>query len=381
MTAIAGAIASDKAYDVVVLGGGIAGAAAAYHLAALGADTALVERGEFGAEASGRNAGTLNLISDRARRFDDLPFRAAALERWRGLSDELGHDLGVNLRKGTLLAAEDEAELDRLRELRAAHRRHGIGIDWLEGSDLRAFAPYLAHHVPAAIFCPVGGLADPRTASWAYAQAAARRGAALVPRTEATAIRRTRDGYRVETSAGQFRAVRVLLAAGPWSAALAAALGVDLPLRIQYFQAARTEARPPFLLHGLRRVAGKLTLKQTDAGACVLGGGWTGTSAFPVHGTVSADALAANRAVAARLVPGFAELRIEHCWAGYDGSSVDSEPILDELPGLPGAFVSTGANSGFSHGPLLAELAARRVLGLDTAWDLAPFALSRFRRQ
>lgn len=375
------AVATGRAYDVVVLGGGIAGAAAAYRLAALGADTALVERGEFGAEASGRNAGTLNLISDRARRFDDLPFRAAALECWRGLSDELGHDLGVDLGKGTLLAAEEEAELDRLRELRAAHQGHGIRIDWLEGRELRAFAPYLAHHVPAAIFCPVGGLADPRAAGRAYAQAAARHGAALMPRTEATALRPTRGGYRVDTSAGQLRTSRVLLAAGPWSAALAKALGVGLPLRIQYFQAARTEARASFLLHGLRRVAGKLTLKQTGAGNCVLGGGWTGNSAFPVHGTVSTDALAANRAVAAKLVPSFADLRIEHCWAGYDGSSVDGEPILDELPGLPGAFVSTGSNSGFSHGPLLAELAARRVLGLGTSWDLAPFSLSRFGRQ
>ena len=58
-------------------------------------------------------------------------------------------------------------------------------------------------------------------------------------------------------------------------------MGTALPLRIQYFQAAVTTVRPPFLRHGLRRVAGKLTLKQAPAGHCVLGGGWIGHSAFP----------------------------------------------------------------------------------------------------
>ncbi len=371
--------ATAAAYDVVVVGGGIVGAATAYYLGRYGARAALVERGSFGTEASGRNAGTLNLINDRTVRFDGLKLRVAAIERWRGLSGELGFDLDVNLGKGTLLVAEQESEIQRLRDLQDGHQGQGITIDWFEGTELRRFAPYLAHHVPAAIYCPVGGLANPRQAGWAFAQAAGAHGAALLPRTAVTAIRRiTGGGYAVDTTEGELRARSVVLAAGPWSLDLAQAMGFELPLRVRYFQAAATTRRPAFLLHGLRRVAGMLTLKQVGSGNCVLGGGWTGHSAFPLHGTVSTHALAANCAVAAKLVPAFAELSILRSWAGYDGSSLDGEPILDQAPGWPGLYVSTGASAGFSYGPVMGEMTAQTVLGMPTTWKVDAFALSRF---
>lgn len=365
-------------YDVAVVGGGIVGAATAYHLAGLGARTVLVERGAFGTEASGRNAGTLNLINDRATQFDGLPLRMASIARWRGLSDELGVDLEVDIGKGTLLVAEHDRERPRLRELAAGHRDHGISIDWLEGAELRAFAPYLAHDVAAAIFCPVGGLANPRRAGSAFAAAAKRRGATLLEGTAVTAVHTVSGGCVCNTAAGLVHAASVLIAAGPWSTALLEPLGMTLPIRISYFQAAATVPVAPFIHHGLRRVAGMLTLKQNRFGECILGGGWTGVSAFPVHGAVSPETLDANRAVASRVVPAFANVPVARSWAGYDGSSLDGQPILDVVPGNPRIFISTGANTGFSDGPTLGELGAQTLLGLPTRHEIGPFGFSRF---
>ena len=297
------------------------------------------------------------------------------------LSEELGFDLEVNLGKGTLLVAEQESEFQRL--MRFASRAPGSGsstIEWFEGADLRAFAPYLAHHVPAAIYCPIGGLANPRQAGWAYAQAAASQGATLLPRTEVTAIRRIAGGgYAVDTTGGELRARSIVLAAGPWSLLLAQGMGFDLPLRIRYFQAAATTRRPAFLLHGLRRVAGMLTLKQVGSGNCVLGGGWTGNSAFPLHTAPSPPTrlppIAPSRRSWSRPLP-----NCPSCEAGrvtMDQASTASRSWTRHRVG-PGVYVSTGASAGFSYGPVMGEMTAQTVLGLPTAWDVEAFALSRF---
>jgi glycine/D-amino acid oxidase-like deaminating enzyme len=366
------------ALDVVVVGGGIIGAATAYHLADLGVDVALVERNTLGREASGRNAGTLNLINDRTRRFADLQLTIRTMERWRRLSDELGYDLEVDLDKGTLLVAEHPSEYDRLAELKAGHEGQGIPIVAIGGSELRRFAPYLAPGIEAAIYCPTGGQANPRLAAWAFGRAAERRGATIRERSEVRAIARAAGGYRVDTTDGPLLARNVVIAAGPWSVAMVAPFDVGIPLRIRYFQVSATSPAPPFIRHGVRRVAGHLTLKQTPHGTCLLGGGWPGIEAFPTHGRISTESLVQNCAVAARVVPAYADLSILRVWAGYDGSTTDERPILDAIPGWPGLFLSTGSNSGFTHGPVLGELTAELTTGRRLSHDITAFSLARF---
>lgn len=365
-------------HDIVIVGGGIVGAATAYHLAGQGADVLLLERGAFGREASGRNAGTLNLINDRTRRFDDLDLKKLSIERWRTLSDELGYDLEVDLTKGTLLVSENDGERPRLEELKRGHERAGIAIRWLENAELRAFAPYLAQDLPAAIYCPTGGMANPRQAAWAFVEAARGRGAVLRDGVAMRSIRPDGGGYRLETTQGDLSCNKIVVAAGPWSVPILQSLGVALPINISYFQASVMVASAPFLLHGLRRVAGKLTLKQNAQGNCILGGGWKGNSAFPEHGTISSDVLAANYAVAVRIVPGLAGLSLLRSWAGYDGSAPDEQPIIDEVPGRPGLYISTGSSGGFTSGPVIGALTAEYVLGMPPSFDIAGFRLSRF---
>ncbi len=366
--------------DIVVVGGGIVGTATAYALARQGCDVLLLERGWVGREASGRNAGTLNLLNDRAAGFDDTPVKLAAFARWKTLSDELDFDLEVDLSKGTLLLAETPAELPRLAELQNRYEGKGFPVRWLEGRDLHRFAPYLAAGVPAGIFCALGGMANPRPAAWAFARAARRHGAEVREQTAVIGLTRSAGQYEVALADGAVQARRVVIAAGPWSVALAAALGAEIPLNIRYFQASATSAAPKFLLHGLRRVAGRLTLKQGPQGNCILGGGWVGESAFPQHGRVVMDVIAANFAVAVKLVPALAELSLLRSWAGYDGSTRDELPIIDEIPGWPGVFISTGSSHGFALGPVLGDLTAAMLLRQPPPFDLSPYALRRFER-
>jgi glycine/D-amino acid oxidase-like deaminating enzyme len=366
-------------YDVAVVGGGLLGTATAYELAGHGASTILLERNKLGAAASGQNAGTLNLIHEKTRCFDNLGFRLRALDRWRTLGHELDASLGEQVGQGTLLAAETAAEVAAMDALADGYQSAGLALERLDGPALRQHAPYLSPEIPAALFCPLGGHADPALVTSAFAAAATRRGATIREAAAVNALAADGQGWRLTTSEGPVLASRVVVAAGPWSMALLAPF-MHVPLRIQLFQACTTIAAAPFLPHGIRRMAGSLTLKQRPDGRCVLGGGWTGHSHFPGPGTLRPDMLDANRAVAARIVPQFAYLETDNAWGSYDGSSIDGQPILDEAPGYPGLFVSTGANEGFCHGPTLATLTAQRVLGQPLAEDISAFAIDRFRR-
>ncbi len=363
-------------FDVCVVGGGILGAATAYRLALAGARTVLLERGGFGQEASGLNAGTLNLVHEKPGNFVDVPFRLAALEGWRTLAEELDEDLEATVDAGAMIVAESEPEAERLGELRSGYDDAGVPVDLVEGTALRAFAPFLAPGVPAALFCPRGGHADPGRAGPALARAAGRLGAALRPGTAAIRLVRDGAGWRIGSHDDVVVAACVVVTAGPWSAALLAPFGMTLPLRVRFFQACTTVPAPRFLPCGVRRISGGLTLKQVGSGACVVGGGWLGDSRFPQAGRLRPETLAQNRAVAAAVVPGVAALPVAAEWGGYDGSSVSGRPILAAVPGAPGLFVSTGANEGFCHGPLLGAMTASRVLGQGWAgpepvWEAA----------
>jgi sarcosine oxidase subunit beta len=365
--------------DVVIIGGGAVGASIAYSLAKRGTDVLVLERGMLGNEASGRNTGTLTVLTERLTKVNEAPLRSIALTRWMRLSSELDYDLEVNLGLGTLVVAENEMEAQALPPLKAAYEEKGLSLRLLQAAELRAFAPYLSNHVLSGLYCALGGKANPRQVAWAYARAAKKCGARVKEGVAACGLVAEQDGtYTISTSEDSVRARSVVLAAGPWTSLLARPLGVELPLRINYFQASVTTAVAPMLPHLLRRMSGQLTLKQASQGNLILGGGWCGASAFPQHGRILLDAVASNCAVAARLVPALAELSLLRTWAGYDGSSIDSYPVIDEIPGWPNVFVSTGSSGGFTLSPVLGDMTAAVVLREPSPFDVSSLSLARF---
>jgi len=92
--------------DVLVVGGGVTGCAAAYYLAREGIETVLVDRGDVNAEGSGANAGSLHtMLVSRFFRSEDplwvrgreilIPMRRDAIEVWRELRTELDTDMDL----------------------------------------------------------------------------------------------------------------------------------------------------------------------------------------------------------------------------------------------------------------------------------------------
>ena len=108
--------------DVVIIGGGITGCAAAYHLAKRGKRVTVVEKGETAGEASGRNTGGVRV---QGRNPVEYPFMLECIKMWEGLEKELGADIGY-VSGGNLLYVENEADMKEIERGARLAKEHGV---------------------------------------------------------------------------------------------------------------------------------------------------------------------------------------------------------------------------------------------------------------
>ena len=207
--------------DVVVVGGGVMGAAIACELAERGSDVLLLERRSVCAGPTRHSTAIVRLHYTQA-----LLVRMAALglDVYRGFEDRYGTSAGFT-RCGMLFGVA-EAERETLAAnvevgLAEGARTALVSAEEVQEIDARVRAEGLA-------FCfePEAGYCDPYLATAGFAAAAVRAGARVEESAEVTALG---DGF-AETARGRVEAGAVVVAAGPWSAPLVAPLGYELPI-------------------------------------------------------------------------------------------------------------------------------------------------------
>jgi glycine/D-amino acid oxidase-like deaminating enzyme len=178
------------------------------------------------------------------------------------------------------------------------------------------------------------------------------------------------------TAEGSYAGRRLILTAGIWSRDFLVTAGVDLPVVLRNNQMMVTEAAPPLLEHVVFHVDGHLTLKQVyPARSCLVGGGWPGGGDFRAHRKETQLAsTVGNAALAIRIVPALARLRVLRSWSGFDWRTYDQMPVIGEVPGWSGMFVCTSCFGGYTLSPLLGRaLAEAAVTGhLPVEWE--PFS-------
>jgi glycine/D-amino acid oxidase-like deaminating enzyme len=341
-----------KATDMLVVGAGAIGAFAALHLARAGYDVTVLERNVPGVEASGTNAGSLGAQNKPVRLG---AISVEAIEAWRGFEIDTGLDAGYH-RTGGFRIAENETGVERLREIAAAQSAVGLPIEHISGDEARRRAPYLSSAVLAANYCPLDGHNNALTAPALVALAARQAGARILNGVTVRRIEEAAGGsFAVHTDRGAVACDRLILSAGVWSRDFLVAARIELPVVLRINQMMVTEPAPPILEHVIFHVDGHLTLKQVHpAMSCLVGGGWPGGGDYRSgrKETLLASTLG-NAAVALRVVPALARLRVLRSWSGFDWRTADQMPVIGEAPGRPGMFVCTSCFGGYTLSPLL----------------------------
>ena len=245
--------------DVIVIGGGIAGVSAAYHLAAQGRDVTLLERGEIASEASGVNAGGIGALGWGHVPDLESHLTMGSLHIFRSLQLDLGHDIEFRA-SGALQAITTEEQYDFAGDRVLSLKSRGYTAELLTVNEARSIEPELSPELKGAVHFPLRAQADPQKATRALAAAAERCGAAVLTGREVTGIARTDQGiYRVSCAQEEHQARQLALAAGAWCQPLGRMLGVNIPIVPVRGQMWATPPLPPRVFASLSSAERTLT--------------------------------------------------------------------------------------------------------------------------
>ncbi len=373
---------TEETADVVVIGGGITGAATAHALARDGVGVVLVERFGLAAMAS---RWTLAGVRQSGRHPAELPLALAAVARWAELGQELGAPTGYR-RHGNMRLARTPEEVEVIRRLVEEQARLGLDLDFLPSTEaVREREPALAPTVLAASFCASDGSADPAPSVEAFARAAERHGARLHLGERALGVEV--EGGRlqaVRTDQRRIATERAVIACGAFGNELLAPLGLAVPLREPMVTVLQTEPLPPLLgpvlgvanadMAGRQEASGRL---RVTSGA----GDWRGVLTTEPEPRVSPPAGSIAQVIEklSFVLPAFRDCPVHAAWAGLLDLTPDGLPVLDRVPGTEGLFAAMGfSGHGFGIGPVTGEIMAHLVRGEPTGFDLAPFRFDRF---
>jgi len=350
----------------VIVGGGLMGLSTAFHLrrADPAARVTVLERYRVGAGASGASAAGVRVMGrDPAERALAL----ASLARWPDLDRELEAPTGYR-RGGGLRVALDEATWAAAPGWVAEQRADGVPVELVDAAAARRIVPGIAPACRGGVHCAIDGQAEAMATVRAFATAARRHGVRveegadvrrlIVERGRVVAIERP-DGDRV---AGDV----VIVAAGAWTAALLAGIGVPLAVETRPLQMLLTVPAPKALAPVVGAFDRRLSLKQLDDGAYLIGGGWPArvTDHAANHYEILAESVAGSLSTGCAVYPPLADRAVARSWAGLEAFTPDDLPVIGAVPGIGGLLVATGfSGHGFALSPMIGDLLARLAMG------------------
>lgn len=372
-------MSGSKTADAIIVGGGVHGCSAAWHLAKEGLKVVLFEANYLSSGGSGRSAAGLRQhfgteVNCRLAKYNLECF--PTLLETLGLCGEFDLEFA---QWGYLWVAYTDSSMEQLSKNVKLQNSLDIPSEMLSAEEMKRRWPYFnVDRMKGGAFCQKDGHINPHTLTMAYGRAAQKQGALI--KTFTPVVKLLESGGKitgVQTADETWSAPRVLLTAGPWSTPLAATVGIELPVIPERHNLLVTEPIEPFNCPMTLCLDDGAYFKQLPNGSFFLGRDDPDEPKTAESGNSAKFLEGVTNSVLAR-IPALSGVRVVHQWSGPYDITPDHQAIIDWLP-VEGLWVNCGwSGHGLQFGPSGGRLAKEMFFGEKTFVDIHNFRLSRF---
>lgn len=361
--------------DVIVVGGGVVGAACAYALSRRGVAVTILEPGPAAGAATPAAAGMLAPFAEAEPDDPMLALAVRARDRYTelvpALEEATGYDVGFRT-DGILQLAFTEEEVASQKVTLTWQRQAGFPVDWLPPDEVRALAPGVGPDVLGATLAPEDGALNPMVLRDAMLECALQhQGAALLPEGAEQLVFEGERVAGVRTAGGTLTADAVVVAAGCWSGkvrGLPRSLPVE-PVRGQILCLPWPENDPPVVMYcGTGYVM--------ERGGQAICGSTMERVGF--DSATTDDGLRGIREMVSRIYPALGAVESLDSWAGLRPMAPDRHPIVGPDPVVGNLWYATGhGRNGILLAAMTGELIAALYTGEEIEYDLSPISPAR----
>lgn len=390
----------NRSADVVVIGGGVVGTAIAYFLVRNNRDVILVEQGAIADGTSGRCEGDV-LVSDKTAGFDSRLTKLSQ-DLFPEITNELDYDISWT-RKGSLLAIENEEEMEEAKKFCSQLDAEGLPVRILDKYEVHENEPYLAPDIVGGMETDCDGSLNPMALAYGLVHGAKKMGARVLTHSAVTDIRLDADGCieRVVTEKEEIVTKRVVNAAGAWAPEIGKLVGLDIPIRPRQGQMLVAErtfpvARRKVMEFGymmaklessdyarnvtpeMEKYGVALVFEPTEATNFLIG---SSRRFVGMDTSCHIDVLRAMAQRAIRFFPVIKDIKIIRSYAGLRPFTPDHLPIISETE-VPGFYVAAGhEGDGIGLSLITGKLISQMICGEQPAITTEPLRLSRFKAE
>jgi sarcosine oxidase subunit beta len=351
----------NKAFDAVIIGGGILGVSTAYELARAGMkNICVLERKYLASGSTGRSGGGFR---QQWSTEANTTLAMASVKRLEGLEEELGYRTEF-FQGGYLILAHTEEEEQQFAKNVAMQRSLGLEVNMVDPAEARKIVPFLnTELIRKATWCPKDGHINPFLLTQGYANAAKRLGVEIQLWTNVTGIMKKSNIFFVMTENGNTYQTPLLFnCAGGFSKGIGQMLNVDIPVDPYRHEILVTEPVERLWDPMVISFSVGLYARQEMSGGMVMG---MGDPNEPV-GTYVGSSMHFMYEMSqrfTRLFPKLDKLRIVRQWAGLYEMTADAQPILGPVDEVDNFIQASGfSGHGLMLAPAVSQLLAKYVI-------------------